>query len=157
MKISILDDHHDTLRTLSCGFSERAWPRLALAAGSAERLDGRIVARGRLGAIRGHHSPGTVVSRSGGAAGPGWRGHLARVRSTSPRPAKEPAMNAPVPTVARLDLTTAQEVMHAGVVACDPASPLAAVAWSLADGQIHCVVVRGIERARDGERLTWGP
>lgn len=65
-------------------------------------------------------------------------------------------MNAPVPTVARLDLTTAQEVMHAGVVACDPASPLAAVAWILADEQIHCVVVRGIERARDGERLTWG-
>jgi CBS domain-containing protein len=60
-----------------------------------------------------------------------------------------------VPLVARLDLVTVDEVMHAGVVACDPSTPLAHVARILAEARIHCVVVSGIERTREGERLTW--
>jgi signal-transduction protein with cAMP-binding, CBS, and nucleotidyltransferase domain len=65
-------------------------------------------------------------------------------------------MNAPVPTIARLDLTRVEEVMHTGVVTCDSTAPLAAVAQILAEARIHCVVVSGLEQTRDGERLTWG-
>src|SRR5690349_15019647 len=60
-----------------------------------------------------------------------------------------------VPTLPRLDLVTVEQFMHAGVVTCDPTTPLAVVAQILADKHIHCVVVGGIERTRDGERLTW--
>ena len=49
-----------------------------------------------------------------------------------------------------------EEVMHPGVVGCDPAAPLPVIARILADEQIHCVVVGGIERTREGERLSWG-
>jgi CBS domain-containing protein len=60
------------------------------------------------------------------------------------------------PTVPRLDLLTVERFMHAGVVACDPDTPLAAVARILAEHRIHCLVVSGIDHTRDGDRLTWG-
>jgi predicted transcriptional regulator len=59
------------------------------------------------------------------------------------------------PAVIRLDLLSVDEYMHAGILACDPAAPLATVAWILADEQIHCVIVTGLEQTPGGIRLTW--
>ena len=61
-----------------------------------------------------------------------------------------------VPVVARLDLMTVEDHMHAGVVACDPGTSLTDVAEILSDHRIHCVVVAGIDTTSDGSRLTWG-
>jgi len=60
------------------------------------------------------------------------------------------------PTVARLDLMTVEDYMHAGVVSCDPAAPLVTAARMLADEHIHCLVIAGIERTSNGSRLAWG-
>jgi CBS domain-containing protein len=65
-------------------------------------------------------------------------------------------MSTVAPTVARLDLLTVEPFMHAGVVACDPATPLVRVARVLAQKRIHCVVVSGIDHTPEGDRLTWG-
>lgn len=65
-------------------------------------------------------------------------------------------MNLSTSIVPRLDLMRVEDVMHAGLVGCDPASSLSSVARFLAEEQIHCLMVQGIERTRDGERLTWG-
>ena len=65
-------------------------------------------------------------------------------------------MTAIVPTVARLDLMKVEEYMHAGVVTCDPGTPLVKAARMLADERIHCLVIAGIETTSRGSRLTWG-
>lgn len=65
-------------------------------------------------------------------------------------------MSSTIPAVARLDLMKVEDHMHAGVVACDPRTPLADVARILADEHIHCVVVAGIDTTDSGSRLTWG-
>jgi CBS domain-containing protein len=65
-------------------------------------------------------------------------------------------MSTTVPAVARLDLMTVEDHMHAGVVTCDPRTPLSDVARILSDKQIHCVVVAGIDTTNSGSRLTWG-
>jgi len=65
-------------------------------------------------------------------------------------------MNPSTPIVPRLDLMRVEDVMHAGLVGCDPTASLSDVARILAEERIHCVVVHGIERTRAGERLTWG-
>jgi CBS domain-containing protein len=61
-----------------------------------------------------------------------------------------------VPHLPRLDRMRVEDVMHAGLVGCNPATPLPAIARILAEERIHCVVVHGIEHTREGERLTWG-
>jgi CBS domain-containing protein len=66
------------------------------------------------------------------------------------------AMTTPTPTFPRLDLVRVEDVMHPGLIVCDPAAPLSVIAEAFAEERIHCVVVNGIERPRDGERLTWG-
>jgi CBS domain-containing protein len=58
--------------------------------------------------------------------------------------------------VPRLDLMAVEDVMHAGLVGCDPASSVASIARFLAEEQIHCLLVQGIEHTRGGDRLTWG-
>jgi CBS domain-containing protein len=60
------------------------------------------------------------------------------------------------PYLARLDQIRTGDVMHAGLVGCNPSAPLSVIAGILADERIHCVVVHGLEHTRDGERLTWG-
>jgi CBS domain-containing protein len=65
-------------------------------------------------------------------------------------------MTAAAPSIVRLDLVTVEQYMHAGVVACDPSTPLANVARMLANERIHCVVVAGIESTMRGSRLSWG-
>jgi CBS domain-containing protein len=60
------------------------------------------------------------------------------------------------PLLPRLDLVPVRDVMHAGLVGCDPAASLPTIARIFAEERIHCVVVNGIERTRAGERLTWG-
>jgi predicted transcriptional regulator len=60
------------------------------------------------------------------------------------------------PQLARLDQIRVEDVMHAGLVGCSPSSQLTEVAQILAEQRIHCVIVRGIERTREGERMTWG-
>jgi CBS domain-containing protein len=61
-----------------------------------------------------------------------------------------------IPQLSRLDQIGVDEVMHAGLVGCSPSAPLAVIARTLAEERIHCLVVRDIERTRDGQRLTWG-
>ena len=56
----------------------------------------------------------------------------------------------------RIDLVRVDEVMHVGLIGCDPSTPLPAIAKIFAQERIHSVVVHGIERTREGERLTWG-
>jgi CBS domain-containing protein len=65
-------------------------------------------------------------------------------------------MDTPTPLLPRLDLVRVEDVMHPGLVGCDPEATLATIARIFAEERIHCVVVHGIERTRDGERLTWG-
>ena len=65
-------------------------------------------------------------------------------------------MDVQTPVIPRLDLIRVEEVMHAGLIGCDPRAPLPVIARIFAEEQIHSVVVGGIERTRDGERLTWG-
>jgi CBS domain-containing protein len=77
-------------------------------------------------------------------------------RSDKPASEQEPTMSTSVPVVARLDLMTVEDHMHAGVVTCDPRAPLADVAEILSDKRIHCVVVAGIDDTSSGSRLTWG-
>jgi CBS domain-containing protein len=61
-----------------------------------------------------------------------------------------------VPHLPRLDRKRVEDVMHAGLVACNPETALPAIARILAEERIHCVVVHGLEHSREGERLTWG-
>jgi len=65
-------------------------------------------------------------------------------------------MNPSAPIIPRLDLMRVEDVMHSGLVGCDPEAPLAEIARILAEERIHSVVVHGIERTRAGERLSWG-
>ena len=65
-------------------------------------------------------------------------------------------MDVQTPVIPRLDLIRVEEVMHAGLIGCDPAAPLPVIARIFAEEQIHAVVVGGIDRTREGERLTWG-
>jgi CBS domain-containing protein len=58
--------------------------------------------------------------------------------------------------LARLDQIRVEDVMHAGLVGCNPSAPLAVIAQMLAVERIHCVVVHGLEHTREGERMTWG-
>ena len=59
------------------------------------------------------------------------------VRSGHAASIREPTMTGTVPAVARLDLMTVEEYMHAGVVTCDPGTPLVRRARTLADERIH--------------------
>jgi CBS domain-containing protein len=61
-----------------------------------------------------------------------------------------------IPQLSRTDQIRVEEVMHTGIVGCSPSTQLPAIARILAEQRIHAVVVRGIERTREGERLTWG-
>ena len=65
-------------------------------------------------------------------------------------------MSTTVSYIARLDLMSVDQYMHAGVVTCDPQAPLAAVASMLSAHRIHCVVVAGIDATSRGSRLKWG-
>jgi CBS domain-containing protein len=61
-----------------------------------------------------------------------------------------------VPQLPRLDQIPVEQVMHAGLVGCVPEAPISVIARIFAEERIHCVTVNGIERTREGERLTWG-
>ena len=51
----------------------------------------------------------------------------------------------------------ASAVMHHGVIAAPPHTPLVDVASQMADNGVHCVVVEGLARSRGGqETLVWG-
>ena len=52
---------------------------------------------------------------------------------------------------------TAGEVMHAGLIAAAPQTPVLEVAETMARNKVHCVVVEGLARdAARQERLVWG-
>lgn len=61
-----------------------------------------------------------------------------------------------IPQLPRLDQISVEHVMHAGIVGCVPEAPVSVIARILAEERIHCVIVHGIERTREGERVTWG-
>jgi CBS domain-containing protein len=63
----------------------------------------------------------------------------------------------PVTLAARLVNTSVADVMRPGIIECQPEDDLATVAQLLASNNIHCVVVAGIERRKQGgEQLAWG-
>jgi CBS domain-containing protein len=52
---------------------------------------------------------------------------------------------------------TVGEVMHAGVIATAPQTPVLEVAASMARHRVHCVVVEGLARdSSNQEHLVWG-
>jgi CBS domain-containing protein len=57
---------------------------------------------------------------------------------------------------ATLDAVRVEEAMSNRVVTCPPDATVAAVARKMVDERIHCVVVAGIVKAAEGERLSWG-
>jgi CBS domain-containing protein len=115
-----------------------------------------IVAPQRRRSIRSDHSRASWFPAGRCGTAPMAVGRGSRTVALNAAPVKEPTMSTPVPAVARLDLMTVEEHMHAGVVACDPRTPLTDVAEILSDHRIHCVVVAGIDTSSDGSRLTWG-
>lgn len=63
----------------------------------------------------------------------------------------------PLVSATALSATTVGAVMHPGVVACSPDTPLAEVARMMADLRMHCIAVAGVGRRHDGdEHLLWG-
>ena len=70
-------------------------------------------------------------------------------------------MNTPSPPAAwpaeRLWRTPVRSAMQLGLFTCAPDDPIEAVAQTMAEQSIHCVVVAGIDRrAHSGKRLSWG-
>jgi CBS domain-containing protein len=49
------------------------------------------------------------------------------------------------------------QVMHSGVIDCQPQTPLRELASMMAENSVHCVVIDGVARGpRNLERLVWG-
>jgi CBS domain-containing protein len=70
--------------------------------------------------------------------------------------AVRPAAARPAVSERRLDRVGVGSAMHAGVLACAPSTDIAAVAASLAEHRVHCIVVSGVERSEAGdEQLAW--
>jgi CBS domain-containing protein len=67
------------------------------------------------------------------------------------------AMRADTSTYPNLSNATVRGAMQLGLFECSPETSVHALAITMAEKSIHCVVVAGIER-RDaqGEHLTWG-
>jgi CBS domain-containing protein len=116
------------------------------------------VATGGAAGIGPAYATGAVVSRTASSATP-------RCGRTALAVASEPTLQLPsgaivntslVPHLPRLDQMRVEDVMHAGLLGCNPSTPLPAIARILAEEHIHCVVVHGVEETREGERLTWG-
>jgi CBS domain-containing protein len=75
----------------------------------------------------------------------------ALTRMIRPGPAR------PLVSATTLSDTTVGAVMHPGVVACTPDTPLGELAGIMADLRMHCVAVAGVARREDGdEHLFWG-
>lgn len=57
---------------------------------------------------------------------------------------------------AALDAVRVEDAMSNRVVSCPPDATVGALARTMVDERIHCVVVAGIVKAAAGERLSWG-
>lgn len=63
----------------------------------------------------------------------------------------------PLVSATALSRTTVGAVMHPGVVACAPDSPLVELAGTMADLRMHCIAVAGVaQRAGRDEHFVWG-
>jgi CBS domain-containing protein len=68
-----------------------------------------------------------------------------------------PAPARPLVSATSLSATTLGAVMHPGVVARTPDTPLNELAGTMADLRMHCIAVAGVGRREDGdEHLFWG-
>jgi CBS domain-containing protein len=75
----------------------------------------------------------------------------ALTRMVRPGPAR------PLVSATALSATTVGDVMHPGVVACVPETPVVEAARMMADLRMHCIAVVGVARRDDGdEHLLWG-
>jgi CBS domain-containing protein len=64
---------------------------------------------------------------------------------------------APVASSTGLSATTVGAVMHPGIVARTPDTPLNELAGTMADLRMHCIAVAGVGRREDGgEHVIWG-
>jgi CBS domain-containing protein len=77
------------------------------------------------------------------------------VRSGHPTRART-AVSVTDTAAAALDAVRVEQAMSHRVVSCRPEAPLGAVAQTMADQRIHCVVVAGIVDTAAGEQLSWG-
>jgi predicted transcriptional regulator len=72
-------------------------------------------------------------------------------RMVRPGPAR------PLVSATRLVDTTVGHVMHPGLIACRPDTPLHELAGRMADLHVHCIAVSGVGKRPDGdEHLMWG-
>lgn len=68
-----------------------------------------------------------------------------------------PARPRPLVTATSLSGTPVGDVMHPGLIACRPDTPLLTVAGMMADLRVHCVAVSGVGRRPSGDgSLVWG-
>jgi predicted transcriptional regulator len=68
-----------------------------------------------------------------------------------------PGPTRPLVSATALSATTVGAVMHPGVVARTPDTPLQELAGTMADLRMHCIAVAGVERREDGdEHVVWG-
>ena len=66
-------------------------------------------------------------------------------------------LSAPGEPTSSLVRYTVLNAMNPGLVECAADADVGSIARAMAEHEIHCVVVRGIERRdRHGERLDWG-
>jgi CBS domain-containing protein len=66
-------------------------------------------------------------------------------------------MSTDTPTYPNLAELTVRDAMQLGLFECPPETDIQALAQTMAEKTIHCVVVAGIERrTAGGEHLTWG-
>ena len=58
---------------------------------------------------------------------------------------------------AAIERATVADAMHHGVISCPPSTTPAALARTMSENRVHCVVVSGLARGRRGaEELVWG-
>ena len=65
------------------------------------------------------------------------------------------SQNATAGDGAAIGTATVADVMHAGVMTCDPGASLRDVASVMATHHLHCVAMMGVSAGRGGETLTW--
>jgi CBS domain-containing protein len=80
---------------------------------------------------------------------------------SGPQPAAarmlRPGLARPASSPRTLSAARAGDVMHPGVVTCEPDAPLWAVARSMAEHRVHCVAVAGVGNAgAHGRHFIWG-
>jgi CBS domain-containing protein len=65
-------------------------------------------------------------------------------------------MTSPRSPMAGFESARVGDVMHPGILSCDPDAGLAEIAWLMSSHLVHCIVVMAVARDASRERLVWG-